>query len=429
MGCCNPARAWQRGPPLNPPSPAPEIDDKVLFDHVMRKPNSPIRTKLIGRPASTAVQSADQSLVDQQVRAYDQFASGDPHIAYALVVGGMSGELTSLHINMTSGAVLRKVPVPGYNNWELATRDFAWDPKRALFYALDVNFTGSGANRPASGRPIILSKIDPVAGKVDAVAVAGVTDYVTGYAYHEASGRIHAASRSYGGSDSSSQPTGSTFFFVDPDTGKAEVQGTLSLTGKESDPATYGGYHRGVDAEGQTAFRLGYASVVMQASPGLGRVYSGGKADWTPMSSVDQEHEWYLGMLTLNGGKSALSVAPVSATGFLDLVSWDVPDASTGKSASSPKVYSLGNVTGPGIGIPGHAGTIGYVLDAVRESDTTWAGLVVVPNPIPIPFPHALDAWGIAKVNYKTGKVSVSKLTSPILSGGTSISGLGLPSL
>ena len=23
VGCCNPARAWQRGPPLNPPSPSP----------------------------------------------------------------------------------------------------------------------------------------------------------------------------------------------------------------------------------------------------------------------------------------------------------------------------------------------------------------------------------------------------------------------
>ena len=100
-------------------------------------------------------------------RAYEpSVSSGNPHIAYALVVGGMSGELTSLHVNVTSGAVLLKVPVPDYNNWGLATRDFAWDPKRVLFYALDVNFTGaSGASRPDSGRPITLSKIDPVTGK------------------------------------------------------------------------------------------------------------------------------------------------------------------------------------------------------------------------------------------------------------------------
>ena len=102
------------------------MDDKVLFDHMMRTPASPLRRKIAGRPSSASAHSTDPSLVEQQVSVYDRFATGDPHIAYALVVGGMDSVLTSLHINVTSGAVLQKVPVPGYNNWELATRDFAW---------------------------------------------------------------------------------------------------------------------------------------------------------------------------------------------------------------------------------------------------------------------------------------------------------------
>jgi hypothetical protein len=397
----------------------------------MRTPAAPSSTPT-DRAEATAAKAAPAPLVAAQILAYDPTANNNPHVAYALVVGGMAGELTSLHVNVTSGAVLLKVPVPDYNNWELSTRDFAWDPKRVLFYALDVNFTGTGSTRPAAGRPLTLSKIDPVTGSVETVALTGVTDYVTGYAYHAPSGRIHAAARSYAtakarADGASSSQTGSTFFFVDPDTGKVEVQGTLSLTGKESDPATYGGYHRGVDAAGNTAFRLGYASVVMQASPGLGRVHSGGKADWTPMAAVDQAHDWYLGMLTLAGGKQALSVAPVSSTGFLDLVSWSIPSAN--EEASAAKIYSLGNVTGPGVAIPGHPGSIGFVLDTARESDTTWAGLVVIPNSFPLPFPHALDAWGIASVDYKTGEVSVKQLAPTILSGGTSISGIGLPGL
>ena len=122
-------------------------------------------------------------------------------------------------------------------------------------------------------------------------------------------------------------------------------------------------------------------------------------------------------------------MAPVSSTGFLDLVSWAIPSSSSTASELDAKIYSLGNVTGPGVAIPGHPGSIGFVLDSARESDSTWAGLVVIPNSFPLPYPHALDAWGIATVNYKTGAVSVKQLTPLVLSGGTSISGIGLPGL
>lgn len=75
-----------------------------------------------------------------------------------------------------------------------------YDPTRNVFYALDVNFTGaSGAKRPAGGRPVVLSIINPLDGSVETKTVTGCKgafDYVTGYAVME-NGMIHAASRQY----------------------------------------------------------------------------------------------------------------------------------------------------------------------------------------------------------------------------------------
>ena len=49
VGCCNPARAWQRGPPLNPPSPAPEESDatlsKTCFARLRRLPELQLRPR------------------------------------------------------------------------------------------------------------------------------------------------------------------------------------------------------------------------------------------------------------------------------------------------------------------------------------------------------------------------------------------------
>ena len=121
------------------------------------------------------------------------------------------------------------------------------------------------------------------------------------------------------------------------------------------------------------------------------------------------------------------SIAPQSATGFLDLVLWDLPSL-TSETMTTPTVVNLGNVTGPGV-VMGKQGTLGFVLDAARASDGQYVALVSIPNPTPIPYPGALDAWGIAKVDVATGKATVTPLVPGILTGGTSISGVGLPSV
>ncbi len=445
VGCCNPARAWQRGPPLNPPSAAAAaaaassssssaFAEDVVNSARARRPRQLLSDSRGPTPAVTRVPLDD---INAQIKAFQNrdtgADAGDPHVAFVLAVGGSlfnPGNLIALTVNTTSGATLNKVSVPGYNNWGESTRDFAFDPKRKLFYALDVNFTGTGATRPAGGRPITLSKIDPATGATTHVAVTGgPTDYVSGYAYHSASGRLHCAADAYDGD----KVTGSTFFYVDPDTGKAEVLGTLARSGQEDDPSTYGGFHRAVSDDGGKAFRLGYRSVVSQAGPGLGAVHlpsadaaAEPSADWTSMAAVDEAHEFYLGMLSLGGDKVA-SIAPQSATGFLDLVLWDLPSL-TSETMTTPTVVNLGNVTGPGV-VMGKQGTLGFVLDAARASDGQYVALVSIPNPTPIPYPGALDAWGIAKVDVATGKATVTPLVPGILTGGTSISGVGLPSV
>ena len=63
-----------------------------------------------------------------------------------------------------------------------------------------------------------------------------------------------------------------------------------------------------------------------------------------------------------------------------------------------------------------------HVLDASRTG--VYVAIVSIPNAF---FPGALDSWGVAKVDLKTGEVSVMNLSPTILSGGTSISGVGLP--
>ena len=100
----------------------------------------------------------------------------------------------------------------------------------------------------------------------------GALDYVTGYAVTE-NGMIHCASRLYDANGTNI--IGSSFYFIQPDDGSAKDFGTLKHNGNENDPALYGGYHRSVDVTGTKAYRLGYKSVVMQASPGMSVVTNG----------------------------------------------------------------------------------------------------------------------------------------------------------
>merc|ERR1711865_782304 len=144
---------------------------------------------------------------------------------------------------------------------------------------------------------------------------------------------------------------------------------------------------------------------------------------WIDVGGVDNHHGFYLGMTVVPDGIgiTALSLAPQSSpSGFLDLVMLHLP------TGNVTKIYPLGNVSAPGVGL-GKAGQLGYVLDASRKG--TYVALVNIPNSFPLPYPGALDSWGLANVNLNTGKVTVTQLSPTILSGGTSISGVGLPKL
>lgn len=105
---------------------------------------------------------------------------------------------------------------------------------------------------------------------------------------------------------------------------------------------------------------------------------------------------------------------------YLDLVELSLPEGNVSRT------ISLGNCTAPGVGL-GKQGQLGYVLDGVRADQ--YVAIVSIPNPIPIPFPGALDAWGIVSVDLKTGHSHLVPLSKTVLSGGTSISGVGLPKL
>ena len=75
------------------------------------------------------------------------------------------------------------------------------------------------------------------------------------------------------------------------------------------------------------------------------------------------------------------------------------------------------------------SGELGYVLDAVRESDDTYIALVDDESPIPIPEPGAWDQWALVVVDLKTKEMKRLTLTPAILEGETAISGIGLPDL
>jgi hypothetical protein len=268
-----------------------------------------------------------------------------------------------------------------------------------------------------------LSTINPVDGTVVSQKITGAKgalDYVTGYAVTE-TGLLHCASRVYNAAGNST--VGSAFYLVNPEDGTATDLGQLDHQNKEDDPAFYGGYHRSVDVTGHHAYRLGYKSVQQQTSPGMSVVTNGTEVHWIDVGTVDSNHGFYLGMTVVPDGvgATALSLAPQSTpTEFLDLVVLHLP------SGNATKTIPLGNVTAPGVGL-GKPGQLGYVLDASRKG--TYVAVVNIPNAFPLPYPGALDSWGVATVDLTTGKATVMNLSPTILSGETSISGVGLPKL
>ena len=384
VGCCDPAIPWQRGSPLHGPS---KVAKKV-------KKNAKAEIKYW---------TSDKKLDANKV-------------AYALVTNGIAPGLLAWTIDLASGNITQKIPVERYNTHGEATRDFLYDSKSNLFYQFDVDF---GVKHPANGRQIVLSKIDPTNGKTTTVNVTGdgASDYVTGFCIEKSSNAVLISSKNENGVFN--------FFSVDPSTGVSTKKGSVeTASGKEEDPSHYAGYFRLCDSKSVT--RIGYESVVNQENPGLGIVtFSDNNDDsqktatadakWVDNVPVPSGFKFYLGAKQY--GDSYLSLAPNITNDLLSLVQWE-----NGKSnvlvdtnCGPPRVMG--------------SGELGFVLDAVRESDNTYIALVDDESPVPIPEPGTWDQWALVVVNLKSKDVKMLTLTPEILEGETAISGIGLPDL
>ena len=285
VGCCNPARAWQRGAPLNPNALGARA-----------------ASELFARGAKVAEEIQVVEVSEEDLEALAANAS----LAYALVVGGFSGKLQALTIDITTAAVVAKKTVNDFNNWGESTRDFLYDASRNVFYMLDVDFVAE-PTRPSTGRKVTLFTIDPTTGNVDTKAVTGgLVDYVTGYSMHEKSGRIHAAAEKIVGNE----VVGFEFYWVDPSTGVSEHITSLPRDNEkgENDLGFYGGYHRVVDVDGK-AYRIGYQFVSSQQKPGLFSVDAKAATD-AQQIPLPKELDFYLGAVK----------SPVDQDGFISLL-------------------------------------------------------------------------------------------------------------
>jgi hypothetical protein len=382
VGCCDPAIPWQRGAPLHPQSKYKNVAKKT------------------GRKADATKYWKSKSTV-----AADK-------VAYALVTNGIAPGLVAWTIDLTCGNITQKIPVEGYNTHGEATRDFLYDSATNLFYQFDVDFQ---AKKAANGRQIVLSKIDPTNGKTTKVNVTGgARDYVTGFCIEKSSKKsVLISSKSEDGNNFN-------FYSVDIATGVSTEKGSVPIpSGKEEDPGHYAGYFRNCDSKSVT--RIGYESVVNQENPGLGLVTfadssnAAASSKWNGNVPVPDGFNFYLGAKQFQD--SFLSLAPNITTGLLSLVQW------TGNKAN----VLLDTQCGPPR-VMG-AGELGFVLDAVRESDSTYVALVDDESPIPIPEPGIWDQWALAVVDLKSKTMKMLTLTPEILEGETAISGIGLPDL
>lgn len=100
---------------------------------------------------------------------------GDGTYAYAVYVE--VARMWVLTIDITTGSIIRQLPLRGFDNWGEITRVFAYDSKKNMFYYMEANFT---APRPASGRPLTLYRLDATTAEAQAVLVQGAVDFPSG---------------------------------------------------------------------------------------------------------------------------------------------------------------------------------------------------------------------------------------------------------
>ena len=231
VGCCDPARPWQR---------------------------------VLTAPAAGGARAAAAPPLERASPASPGGAAAGTAV-YALFTSGTSSDLNCLTIDAGTGAIVKLLPVRGPAASYFAkfygeqTRVFPFDSARAQFYFLDIEQQNSS---PASA--ITLYGINPRTGMSTASTVKGATGFVMSFVYHAESGKMFMAT----GSRSS---TSFAFFTVNLETAEATKVGTVPRGSSESASAAfYAPYMSEVSADGASVLRLGYQEVTQAKGPGLG---------------------------------------------------------------------------------------------------------------------------------------------------------------
>lgn len=293
VGCCDPARPWQRI--LSAPLP--------MAGHAAAGNGKPRN----GAPALTV---------------------------YALFTASVTSDLTCLTISASTGDIVHSVlasgPVKDYDAglYGESTRVFPFDPTRGKFFFFDIDQQTASAHSE-----ITMYALDPATGASTKTTVEGATGPVVSFAYHPESATIVLA---VGSRNDSSV----AFFSVDLDSAKALALGSVSRGASESDSAAYyAGYITEVNSAKSSVYRLGYKSVTTGTTPGLGATaLNGSGAEWHSVPGAPHEL-FYYSMTRHAESEKFISLAPsASPNHTLSVVSWfagaspaavilDVPDA------------------------------------------------------------------------------------------------------
>ena len=386
VGCCDPARPWQRVLALDAPQ----------------------HTVTPGKPS-------------KRIGYVAQGGSGAlPATVYALFTSSSlaaNADLNALTIDVATGAITKNVKLTGpAAAWDAKTygeqtRVFPFAHAANKFFWFDVKAQPSSATTP-----IMLYLANPADGSSSAATVTGAQGNVIGMGYHVESGK---AVLTTGAKDGSAF----RFYSVDLTTAAATplgVDGTVSRGTGESDPAFYSGYVSAVGEQITTAYRLGYEVVTQGTGPGLGVTdLSATSANATTWASVPtaSKHEFFYSLSRKQGGATFLSLAPSDALNHtLAVVEWtaagdarvvlDVPDAHPPEDKRT--------------------GILGYV--AADTVASAWVGLVIKENPSVLP--GRKNQWEILGVDLDSatgGSMPIVGKGFDLLGAETiSVSGVGI---
>lgn len=388
VGCCDPARPWQRVLAAAPPRGRGRIGYAAQGGGVGALPAT----------------------------AYALFTSGSLAAA---------ADLNALTIDVATGAITNNVkltgPAAAYDaaTYGEQTRVFPYAHAANKFFWFDlVDATTT----------ITLYLVDPADGSSSAAPVrGGAAGNVIGMGYHAESG---SAVLTTGAKD------GASFRFYSVDLATAVATplggggGAVPRGADESDPSFYAGYVSAVGAEVTTTYRLGFEGVTQGTGPGLGvtdlaaaapkngtaAAAAANPTTWAAVPTASK-HEFFYSLSRKQGGDTFLSLAPSDALNHtLAVVEWtaagdarvvlDVPDAHPPEDKRT--------------------GILGYV--AADTVGSAYVGLVIKENPSVLP--GRKNQWEILGVDLD----SATGGSAPIVGKGfdllgaetVSVSGVGI---